>query len=73
MLGDLPVSPDERVLIDYRTSDDAGVFRLDGDRARVQTVYFYTPIVDDRYAYGQIAAANSLSDVYALGGRPPIA
>jgi selenide,water dikinase len=70
VLGDLPVSHDERVLIDYRTSDDAGVYRLDGDRALVQTVDFFTPIVDDPYAYGQIAAANSLSDVYAMGGRP---
>jgi selenide,water dikinase len=64
------VSRDDRVLIDYRTSDDAGVYRLDGDRALVQTVDFFTPIVDDPFAYGQIAAANSLSDVYAMGGRP---
>src|SRR5262245_1569981 len=70
MLGDLPVSRDDRVLIDYRTSDDAGVYRIDADRALVQTVAFFTPIVDDPFAYGQIAAANSLSDVYAMGGRP---
>jgi selenide,water dikinase len=70
VLGDLPVSHDDRVLIDYRTLDDAGVYRLDGDRALVQTVDFFTPIVDDPFAYGQIAAANSLSDVYAMGGRP---
>ena len=61
---------DDRVLIDYRTSDDAGVYRLDADRALVQTVDFFTPIVDDPFAYGQIAAANALSDVYAMGGRP---
>lgn len=61
---------DDRVLIDYRTSDDAGVYRLDGHRALVQTVDFFTPIVDDPFAYGQIAAANALSDVYAMGGRP---
>ena len=61
---------DPRVLIDYRTSDDAGVYRLDGERALVQTVDFFTPIVDDPFAYGQIAAANALSDVYAMGGRP---
>ena len=61
---------DDRVLIDYRTSDDAGVYRLDGGRALVQTVDFFTPIVDDPFAYGQIAAANALSDVYAMGGRP---
>ncbi|MEN3336445.1 MAG: selenide, water dikinase [Acidobacteriota bacterium] len=70
MLGDLPVHHDDRVLIDYRTSDDAGVYRLDEHRALVQTVDFFTPIVDDPFVYGQIAAANALSDVYAMGGRP---
>jgi selenide,water dikinase len=64
------VSHDDRVLIDYRTADDAGVYRLDADRALVQTVDFFTPIVDDPFMYGQIAAANALSDVYAMGGRP---
>jgi selenide,water dikinase len=64
------VHHDDRVLIDYRTSDDAGVYRLDRGRALVQTVDFFTPIVDDPFAYGQIAAANALSDVYAMGGRP---
>lgn len=52
------------------TADDAGVYRLDRDRALVQTVDFFTPIVDDPFLYGQIAAANALSDVYAMGGRP---
>ena len=61
---------DERVLVDYRTADDAGVYRLDADRALVQTVDFFTPIVDDPFTYGRIAAANALSDVYAMGGRP---
>ena len=61
---------DDRVLIDYRTSDDAGVYRLDDERALVQTVDFFTPIVDDPFVYGRIAAANALSDVYAMGGRP---
>ena len=61
---------DDRVLVDYRTSDDAGVYRWEGNRALVQTVDFFTPIVDDPFAYGQIAAANALSDVYAMGGRP---
>jgi len=70
VLGDLPVTHDERVLVDYRTADDAGVYRLDEDRALVQTVDFFTPIVDDPFVYGQIAAANALSDVYAMGGRP---
>jgi selenide,water dikinase len=64
------VHHDDRDLIDYRTSDDAGVYRLDGAHALVQTVDFFTPIVDDPFAYGQIAAANALSDVYAMGGRP---
>lgn len=70
MLGDLPVNDDSRVLVDYRTSDDAGVYVLESGRALVQTVDFFTPIVDDPYVYGQIAAANALSDVYAMGGRP---
>jgi selenide,water dikinase len=64
------VHHDDRVLVDYRTSDDAGVYRWEGNRALVQTVDFFTPIVDDPFAYGQIAAANALSDVYAMGGRP---
>jgi selenide,water dikinase len=62
--------PDPRVLIDYRTADDAGVYTWEAGPALVQTVDFFTPIVDDPYLYGQIAAANSLSDVYAMGGRP---
>ena len=66
----MSVPIDERVLVDYRTADDAGVYRLDVDRALVQTVDFFTPIVDDPFTYGRIAAANALSDVYAMGGRP---
>jgi selenide,water dikinase len=66
----LPVQDDDRILIDYRTSDDAGVYRLEGDRALVQTVDFFTPIVDDPFTYGRIAAANALSDIYAMGARP---
>ncbi len=58
------------MLVGAATGDDAGVYRLDRDRALVQTVDFFTPIVDDPYTYGQIAVANSLSDVYAMGGRP---
>lgn len=61
---------DPRVLVDYRTADDAGVYRWEAGPALVQTVDFFTPIVDDPYLYGQIAAANALSDVYAMGGRP---
>jgi selenide,water dikinase len=63
------VPSDPRVLVDYRNADDAGVFVV-GDLALVQTVDFFTPIVDDPYAYGRIAAANAVSDVYAMGGRP---
>ena len=66
----MPVSSDERVLVDWRTADDAGVYKLDDARALVQTVDFFTPIVDDPVEYGRIAAANALSDVYAMGGRP---
>jgi selenide,water dikinase len=70
VLGDLTVPPNDRVLADFRTSDDAGVYKLDDHRALVQTVDFFTPVVDDPVAYGRIAAANALSDVYAMGGRP---
>jgi selenide,water dikinase len=58
------------VLVDFRTGDDAGVYRLTPELCLVQTVDFFTPVVDDPFAYGQIAAANALSDVYAMGGRP---
>jgi selenide,water dikinase len=58
------------VLVDHSTGDDAGVFRLDEATALVQTVDFFTPVVDDPEAFGRIAAANALSDVYAMGGRP---
>jgi selenide,water dikinase len=58
------------VLVDYTTGDDAGVFRLNEQVTLVQTVDFFTPVVDDPEAYGAIAAANALSDVYAMGGRP---
>ena len=70
MLGDIPAQNDDRVLIDFRTADDAGVYRWDAGPAVVQTLDFFTPIVDDPYDYGQIAAANAVSDVYAMGGRP---
>jgi len=71
VLSDLPPQTDPGVLIDFRTSDDAGVYRWPGTGpALVQTVDFFSPIVDDPFTYGQIAAANALSDVYAMGGRP---
>ncbi len=61
---------DPNLLVGTETSDDAGVYRLSDDTALIQTVDFFTPIVDDPYDFGRIAAANSLSDVYAMGGRP---
>ncbi len=70
MLGCLPRVEDENVLVGFDTADDAGVYRLTPECALVQTVDFFTPIVDDPHTFGAIAAANSLSDVYAMGGRP---
>jgi len=61
---------DPNLLVGLDTCDDAGVYKLTADMALIQTVDFFTPVVDDPYTYGQIAAANSLSDVYAMGGRP---
>jgi selenide,water dikinase len=70
VLPQLPLDLGSNVLVNSTTYDDAGVYRLDRRRALVQTVDFFTPIVDDPFAYGQIAAANSLSDIFAMGGRP---
>ena len=70
LLAGLPRVPDPNVLVGFDTSDDAGVYRLRDDLALVQTVDFFTPIVDDPFDFGRIAAANALSDVYAMGGRP---
>ena len=66
------VSPaiNDRVLVGYGTNDDAGIYLLENGTALVQTVDFFTPIVDDPYDFGRIAATNALSDVYAMGGRP---
>jgi selenide,water dikinase len=69
-LGKLVPIIDPRVLVGINTSDDAGVYLLNEDTALIQTLDFFTPIVDDPYLFGQIAAANSLSDVYAMGGKP---
>ena len=66
----MPRWPDENVLIGFDTADDAGVYKLSAELALVQTVDFFTPIVDDPETFGAIAAANALSDVYAMGGRP---
>src|ERR671923_2044819 len=70
IVASLPRSADPRVLVAADTSDDAGVVQLSPDLAIVQTVDFFTPIVDDPYAFGRIAATNALSDVYAMGGEP---
>lgn len=66
----LPRQTDPNVLVGFETSDDAGVYLLDEKTALVQTVDFFTPIVDDPRTFGEIAAANSVSDIYAMGGRP---
>ena len=70
VLRALPRVSHPNVLIGYDTADDAGVYRISDDLALVQTVDFFTPIVDDPFTFGAIAAANALSDVYAMGGRP---
>jgi len=72
-LRDLPKKIDENLLVGADTSDDAAVYRLTEDLAVIVTVDFFTPMVDDPYQFGQIAAANALSDVYAMGGRPLLA
>lgn len=70
VLGRVPKYRFPEVLVGYDTADDAGVYKIDDKRALVQTVDFFTPVVDDPYVFGSIAAANSLSDVYAMGGTP---
>ena len=70
MLGKLARQQDPNVIVGFDHADDAGVYQLSPETALVQTVDFFTPIVDDPYTFGQIAATNSLSDVYAMGGRP---
>ena len=70
VLGKLARQHDPNVLIGFDTADDAGVYQLTPELAIVQTADFFTPIVDDPYVFGQIAATNSLSDIYAMGGKP---
>jgi selenide,water dikinase len=70
VLGKLARQHDPNVLVGFDHADDAGVYQLTPEQALVQTVDFFTPIVDDPYTFGQIAATNALSDVYAMGGRP---
>jgi selenide, water dikinase len=69
-LAGIPRQANENVLVGFDTSDDAGIYRLSPDLALVQTVDFFTPMVDDPYTFGAIAAANAISDVYAMGGKP---
>ena len=72
-MADLPKISDPRILVGFESSDDACVYRLTDDIAIINTVDFFPPIVDDPYMFGQIAAANALSDVYAMGGQPKLA
>lgn len=73
MLKDLPKQTDDRLLVGHSGSDDAAVYRLDGGQALIQTVDFFPPVVDDPYDFGRVAAANALSDVWAMGGTPRLA
>ncbi len=70
VLSKLPIQSNENVIVGFDTADDAGVFRLSDDVALVQTLDFFTPVADDPFVYGQVAAVNSLNDVYAMGGTP---
>ncbi len=70
MLGKLARQHDPNVLVGFDHADDAGVYQIAPDQALVQTVDFFTPVVDDPYTFGQIAATNALSDIYAMGGKP---
>ena len=70
VLSKLPAQVSDNVIVGFETSDDAGVFRLDDKTALVQTVDFFTPVADEPEIYGQIAAINSLNDIYAMGGTP---
>src|ERR1700722_8976598 len=70
VLATLSRQHDPKVLVGFDTADDAGVYQISPELALVQTVDFFTPIVDDPFTFGQIAAVNALSDVYAMGGRP---
>src|ERR1700761_4890535 len=70
VLSRLPKQHDENLLVGFESADDAGIYRISPDQALVQTVDFFTPMVDDPFTYGRVAATNALSDVYAMGGRP---
>lgn len=73
VLCHLPKTKDDNLIVGLETSDDAAVYKINDDLALIQTLDFFTPVVDDPYTFGQIAATNSLSDVYAMGGEPKLA
>ena len=73
VLGDLPNVHNDNLLVGFDTSDDASVFRVGENLGLVQSIDFFPPMVDDPFLFGQIAAANSLSDIYAMGGQPLMA
>ena len=73
VVGRLPSAVDENLMVGVETADDAAVYRVSDEVALIQTVDFFPPMVDDPYTFGQIAAANALSDVYAMGGEPRLA
>ena len=69
LLDDLPKKKDENLIVGYESSDDAAVYKISEDKAIIQTLDFFTTMINDPYLYGQIAATNALSDVYAMGGK----
>lgn len=73
VLGQLPKFENENLLVGVETSDDAAVYKVTDDIAMIQTLDFFTPVVDDPYTFGQVAATNALSDIYAMGGEPKVA
>ena len=73
VVGRLPAAKDDRLMVGVETADDAAVYRVSDEVALIQTVDFFPPMVDDPFTFGQIAAANALSDVYAMGGEPRLA
>ena len=73
VVGKLPKFQDEKLLVGVETSDDGAVYRISEDLAMIQTLDFFPPMVDEPYVFGQIAAANALSDIYAMGGEPRLA
>ena len=73
MLSTLPKNSDPKLIVGFDTADDAAVYKINDDTAIIQTVDFFPPMVDDPYTFGQVAAANALSDIYAMGGTPKLA